>query len=407
MFKELVKKAAQGHAAHFGGADFLINFSLWLFFGFILLFKLSYQLAPLLAGALSIARLWQGKFLKGWAAFVFVVCLLYFALELLFFILFREPISSLEASFKMLLLSLLALAYTKFNVEYLLLCINVGAIVAGLVALRDRLILGLERAFDNGLYMPIEAGDIAMSLALFSLAIAFYRLARGERYLALVAFGGFGFGLWASLASMSRGGWLGLPVALLILCFVYRALLRYFVLAVALGALLLYFSPFMHKLKLSVNNIALYQQGQKDSSIGLRFEMWRGAALAFLQSPLGSSKSGAQMQRKLQAQSGVISEAAGDFKHAHNEFINTALELGVLGLVLKLAMFAPVFYFFSILQSSVSDEKRLLALLGLLHLVLVFIYCQSQSFFSHNIGVTFYFFTLSVLLANSQKPSLR
>ncbi|MDT9702132.1 O-antigen ligase family protein, partial [Streptomyces sp. P17] len=73
----------------------------------------------------------------------------------------------------------------------------------------------------------------------------------------------------------------------------------------------------------AVSDISLYVSGgERDTSLGLRFELWRGAAQLIQERPLlGWGESGYRNAMEALGEQGVISPMAAEFGHAHNEFI--------------------------------------------------------------------------------------
>ena len=76
--------------------------------------------------------------------------------------------------------------------------------------------------------MKIQSGDMSMSLGLFSFVIAFHLLdvnKHNQKRVALVILFGI-FGVFSQAYFLfARGGWVGVPILLLILIFLYRHLL--------------------------------------------------------------------------------------------------------------------------------------------------------------------------------------
>ena len=142
------------------------------------------------------------------------------------------------------------------------------------------------------------------------------------------------------------------------------------------------------------------ERGNGSTSVGARFDMWQSVFIMVQEKPiLGWGTQGAPQKRHQLAEQGIISQYAGQFTHAHNQYLDDLSKRGIVGLVAFLAIFViPLRRFMPGLKSD-SAETKLIATLGTLHVLAVMIYCLSQSFFTHNSGNLFYFFLTIVWYA--------
>ncbi|MEN2291940.1 O-antigen ligase family protein, partial [Enterococcus faecalis] len=101
-----------------------------------------------------------------------------------------------------------------------------------------------------------------------------------------------GAGLYASYLSQSRGGWIAIPVLLLIAVATLRhvawkkrvtALLVFFAL---LAAVCVSSSVVRARFDQAVSDLRAYQAGKTNTSIGIRFQLWKAAALMLTRHPL-------------------------------------------------------------------------------------------------------------------------
>ena len=82
----------------------------------------------------------------------------------------------------------------------------------------------------------------------------------------------------------------------------------------------------------------------------------------------------------------------GQFTHAHNQYLDDLSKRGIIGLLALLAvLFIPLRAFMKKLNTT-NDEVKLIATLGVAHILSVMIYGLSQGFLVHNSGTIFYFF---------------
>ena len=89
----------------------------------------------------------------------------------------------------------------------------------------------------------------------------------------------------------------------------------------------------------------------------------------------------------------------GQFTHAHNQYLDDLSKRGIVGLLALLAvLFIPLRAFMKKLNNT-NDEIKLIATLGVAHILSVMIYGLSQGFLVHNSGTIFYFFLTIVFYA--------
>jgi O-antigen ligase len=276
----------------------------------------------------------------------------------------------------------------------------IGAIGSAILASYQRFGLDIPRA--EGFHMAIMFGDIAMALGLMALA-SIERFA-GTRW-ALFPFAAFLSGAAASIMSGSRGGWIALLFSFVPLYSYGRpAMKRRIVILVAVSATLFvggYFVPesnIKQRVAEAVTDISRYEtHGSADSSVGARFEMWKGAWKMFSEHPVsGVGRANFHDALGRLIDRGKISPAVRDFHHAHNEMLNTLATEGLIGgLTLAFLYAAPIMFFMRCLRRD--DASKPYALAGLL-LVLSFIdFGLTQVLFAHHVGSGFYALTVCLL----------
>ncbi|GHE19708.1 O-antigen ligase family protein [Halomonas urumqiensis] len=283
----------------------------------------------------------------------------------------------------------------------------IGAIGAGGWAGWQKLIEGVWRA--QGHTYVIQFGNLSMLLGVLCLAGLGWAVAQNRHRLAWLVLLGLGafFGILGSLFSGSRGGWVGIPFILLVL---YRGYGRHLpVLAkgliaatIVVGASLVYVVPqagVQPRLHEAFDDISRYVSGEsRNSSVGARFEMWKGATQLIVEKPLtGWGDNGYQQGMRALAEEGVIDEVVLQFGHAHNEFIDAFAKRGIVGLVALLALYLIPMKLFARDIHARNLEFRSLAIAGVLLPVAYIDFGLSQVFLAHNSGVMMYAFWLAVL----------
>lgn len=284
--------------------------------------------------------------------------------------------------------------------------LSLGAIGAGSWGLWQRFGNGIERV--GGYLHPIQFGNLSMLMGVLCLAGLGWAVLQRRRaiWVVLLLLGAL-LGMLGSLMSGSRGGWVGLPVIGYVL---YRGFGRQLPLALKVSvaglvvtlATLVFVLPqtgVQQRVNSAISDISLYVSGEEsNTSLGLRFEMWRGASQLIIQRPLlGWGESGYEAEMINLGQQQTISPVAAQFGHAHNEFIDALAKRGVVGLAALVMLYMVPLKMFA---SGVVHENlqiRALALAGTLLPVAFIDFGLSQTFLAHNSGAMFYAFWLAVI----------
>jgi O-antigen ligase len=179
--------------------------------------------------------------------------------------------------------------------------------------------------------------------------------------------------VYAAYLSQSRGTWLTIPFFGLIAYIVAKDLRRkhkVLVAIICIAALGLFFSYgkiAAERLMVAQEEIQQYEQGADlDSSLGIRFQLWKGSWVLFKEHPAFGV--GVENYRsallELSARK-IISPAAAVYQHSHNDVLFMMAKLGVFGLLAMLAIyFVPMFYFARELRDD-DKEIRAAASMGL------------------------------------------
>ena len=396
-----------------------INASIFLFFTLLLMFPKGYNYGSTALLVLSILFLCYLLYKR--VSFlevvkqnkaIFVVTTFYFLVSLFFIFFHGEKIKLIDNPLRaFLFLSVIVfIVYSSVKFDILLYSIPLGSFISGVVALYQYYILSLESAFYN--QMKIQSGDIAMSLGLFSFVIAFHLLdvnKHKKKLVALVILFGI-FGVLASLLSFARGGWVGIPILLLILIFLYRHLLSKKLLLLGgitflciISVVLTTNNKLVNRLSEAQYELKLYLSGDdKVSSIGERLDMWKIGSKAFLEHPIsGWSLKELDYYKKDLSDKNIVTKASISFSHLHNQFIDELVKKGIVGGVAILGIFFLPLYIFYTKQKNKKNNKRIkfITTLGIVHILSTMSYCLTQAFISHNSGNIFYFFVLFLFYA--------
>lgn len=284
----------------------------------------------------------------------------------------------------------------------------VGGILTGGWSIWQKMALDVDRA--TGYTYVIQYGNISMLTGILCLAgmgWAFRQPHRG-RWLLLLTLGCVG-GVLGSLLSGTRGGWVGLPVVFWVLYKGYGEVLStkwkgLALLAVFVLGSLAYAIPqtgVQYRVERAVLDVTSYAaQAGQTTSIGARFEMWKGAVHMFLERPLqGWGHNGYIARQDELVEEGLVHPHVSNFGHAHNEFLDAAAKRGIIGLLAVLALYLVPMRLFARQLKAPDLELRSFAVAGVLLPVAYFDFGLSQVFLAHNSGVMVYAFLLPVIWA--------
>ena len=394
----------------------IINFAVTLFFLSIFIVKGGYNIVPALLILLGLgygiyALIKKVRFnLSSTDKLLIYSYLFYFFIFVLSLIFNDGKIRELDYPSRVLLFIPVLLLLFKYPIKTCVLSYSIplGGIIVVCMALYDKFILNLNPE-QNPRIMHIQGGDISMSLGIFSLIIALYAHQKKDvRLTTLSVIGGL-CGIVGSLLSTARGGWVALPVLLVVILYIYRHSLskRFFltffgiIVIASIGISQMPNNRIMERIDVAQKDIQLYLDNHDgNTSLGARFEMWKSALEMAKEKPLfGWGIQGATEKRKLDTKEKIVTGDIGQFTHAHNQYLDDLSKRGVVGLLALLAvLFIPLRAFMKKLNTT-NDEVKLIATLGVAHILSVMIYGLSQGFLVHNSGTIFYFFLTIVFYA--------
>lgn len=173
----------------------------------------------------------------------------------------------------------------------------------------------------------------------------------------LITIIGAGLSLIAIYLSQSRGVWLSLVVVTAVYLFFNRALLVKNIRLILPGVIIV-FVAFSYNSKIFIQRVddvkhdfIQMEQGNYQTSIGLRLVVWRSAWLGFLEYPfIGVGKDGIDGLKKQQVSEHKINPVllVGDgglgMPHAHNQYLNQLVMRGLVGFIPMMILLAsPIF----------------------------------------------------------------
>ena len=214
--------------------------------------------------------------------------------------------------------------------------------------------------------------------------------------------------LVACLLAQVRGSWLALPVLLVAYGFyLFKSGHPRFMLGVLLGGVLLFgvvtqLQVVQQRYDHAVSNVSAYINGNAQTSLGARFDMFKAAGILIAERPLwghGLNSYSPKASEIREATPGMSHEV-GMWNNPHNEILQVMVEKGVVGLITLILLFvAPGYMFIKALYDR-RVEVKYYGMSGLAILIVYAVAGQSVALFEHD--VFNHFFALMILLFASQ-----
>jgi O-antigen ligase len=222
---------------------------------------------------------------------------------------------------------------------------------------------------------PINFGGLALLLGVLSL-LSFDWRRRDPVPVRALKIAGFVSGLGASVPTGARGPWLALLVLIVVLAFTTlrgRSLAMRIALFTSLtAALLITFATvdaFRGRFDLMAADLGSFAWGgERDTSPGVRLQIWQAALMAFAERPLlGLGGGGFANAVDGYLSLGVLSPLAAEAARAemHNSYLAYAADFGIPGLLALVALFAVPAVAFA-RRLGADPIRRRAALMGLL-----------------------------------------
>lgn len=385
---------------------FTINLLVSLFFLTVLIIPKGYNYAPIILSAIGLIYFIPLKKKLSFSSedkkLIFSF-LFYFCTFLLSIIINKDGIREIDNPSRLLLFIPLLLLFKNFPIKRktILYAIPSSALITGCIALFQKFALGYEKPFPET--MHIQMGDIAISLAISSLTISIYFSIKKEYKSALFGMIGLILAVSTSALSGARGGWIGFPIIFYIVLVLYRKyinkklILSLFILTILTFSTLLSSSKFgieqrYNEAKSDIINY--FEESNKDTSLGARFDMWENALIAIKEAPIfGHGSEGYNQFRDRQVSSGQMAKTTLGFKSLHNQYLESWVKRGIIGFIgLIFVILIPLFFFIKNLNTE-NLEIKCITILGITHIISHLFFFTSQSFLAHNSGNIFYFFT--------------
>lgn len=266
-----------------------------------------------------------------------------------------------------------------------------------------------ERASTAFLH-PIYFGDLALILGFLSLFSVNW-LRQDSASIVILKISGCMVGIYVSVISQSRGGWIAIPILLVAWLIFQNKKHRIVKLSLALPLLLVtllasyfFIDIVQQRIDRIFLDLAAFANGHTDTSVGQRLQLWKAALYLYGNNPLfGVGPEGFANSMTALSQSGFITDEAAQLGRGevHSQILASLVGLGIPGLLSILSIyFVPLFLFIKSTKST-SSAKRTAGIMGVCLTLGFFIFGLTVETFNIKMLVSFYSLTLAVLLATA------
>jgi len=245
-------------------------------------------------------------------------------------------------------------------------------------------------------------------LALSFLSLLSINRSRVENdWVILLKIGGFIAGLYVAIQTRTRGGWPAIPLVLLL--WIYgqqfhnlrrKIIYASSVLMICGVAAYSFTETISERANLIYFDLVGYSNGNVDTSIGIRLQLWKAAIELFLQNPIvGLGVDGFANSMQSMFEQGRLTKAAAEMGNAevHNEILAKCVSGGMGGLLSILAVyFVPAAIFWNTINSKVA-MKKVAAVMGLGLVTGFFVFGLTVEIFNLKMTASFYAFSIAVL----------
>ncbi len=315
-------------------------------------------------------------------------------------------IASLDLSTRYLMvipILLLLLAYPP-RLEWLWGGMIVGCISAAGLAAWQIWVHKDPRAF--GFTGGIQFGDVALMMAvLCSAGLAWaVQLTRRAWLWRVALLIGTLCGLYASIMSGSRGGWITLPIVLMLFAAAYlrrsnlSLVIAVCVTVIVSGLVALVTVPMVQeRYNDALKDVQNFQKGNTNTSLGNRLEMWESLTVIIPQKPwMGWSDADYKAEQQRLVAEGRLEPSVDDLANTHNTFLEVWLHQGLLGLSILIALLLAVMAHFGRHLRCPDPFTQLHSIAGVALVSCYIIFGQTQIILGRNNTLLFFLVTMAV-----------
>jgi len=254
----------------------------------------------------------------------------------------------------------------------------------------------------------IHFGDFELILGILSVA-ALNWIGRDTVLVRSLKTLGFVAGIYASISSGSRGGWIALPILLMV--FYYFRFGRMslkaagtMLLALALTGMLVFVSSqtMQQRIHATVREFIYLERDNLDTSMGIRLQLYQSAIEMISHQPIfGVGPEGFAGEMDAMQQEGKLTPMAAELGkgEVHNELLSKTAGLGIFGLIAILLIYFVPFKIFYHATRSKSAQVKQAGLLGIIFVSGFMVFGLTAEILNLTMAAAFYSLTVAVLLA--------
>lgn len=329
-------------------------------------------------------------------------------------ILLGFELNQLDRPSRLLLAILIFLYFRLFRIEskFILFGIFFCLIIASGIAFVEIVILGYDRA--GGFFSPYTFGNIGLLLSFIGIGLIFIKSEINIYSKIMFIFFIGVLGLWVSIASGTRGGWISIPFFVFVLSYFSPIITNKFRFVSLLITVVLMFSSYFlidkvkYHVDLGIRDVNLILKSppdphRKEGSLDIRIEMWIHGLQLFKESPVfgvGFKKYNQIVQEDIKNEK--LHPYIGQLRHLHSDPINMLVKQGVVGLSILIIFWSSLFFFFfkRFINYNLSIEIRSYALIGVVTVSGMIFFSLFDSMFGNVKMITMYVFLLGLSAGN-------
>ena len=259
---------------------------------------------------------------------------------------------------------------------------------------------------------PLTFGKIALSFGLMSALIAIENI--HKKFIFVIATFGLILGIYMSIESQSRTGWLSVLLVVLFLFFHFfrnaGSITKKIIGSIIISATLL--TPFLtnpqalSRLSQAIHELQAWQPSKDtvNTSVGMRISFWRIGAQLFIEKPItGWGKDGFKKRLDAPDFRSIASQYTTDYilgSGFHSDIMQNAILSGLSGLIAYLSIFlVPLVFFVKFYLKS--QSCRLISGLGIIYVYVELVSSLSTEVLSLKSTASFYGLMIAFFMAGS------
>ena len=294
------------------------------------------------------------------------------------------------------------------TLEVLQTALPIGALTTFIVLILHPANWGENRHTTSLAFNLIHFSDTALVLGFLSLFSINWK-PRDHMLILMLKVCGFLAGIYISIQSGERGGWIAIPPLLILWAISFGrehlwlklTTVTLFICGVAWMCYAL-IDVIQVRVNFIFQDLNAMANGNYDTSLGIRLQHWKAAIHLFAENPIfGIGPGGFPQATAALTQQGILTPLAAHMGSAeiHSEIFAKGAETGIMGLLALFSIYiVPIVIFSRVAQAS-TPQKRQAAFMGICLVAGFFIFGLTVEIFNLKMTATFFSLTLAVLMA--------